>query len=110
MEASRNQETWKEFKRLRNVVRKLSRDVVQNENLTVAKACKENPKKFWKHVKSKTSTYGTIGNIKQIDNSRNTITTYEDAEKANAFADYFSQVFTCESNEAFEKLQNYDIS
>ena len=106
---NKNQETWKEFKRVRNAVRKDSRNAIQTENLAVAKSCKENPKKFWKHVKSKTTTRSTIGNIKHVDNSGNTITITDETEKADVFAEYFSKVFTHESTAAFQKLSIYDI-
>lgn len=104
---TKNQETWIEFKRVRNAVRKDSRIAIQKENVAVAKSCKENPKKFWKHVKSKSVTYSTIGNIKHIDSSGNTVSINDDAEKAEVFAEYFSKVFTYEPPDAFEKLNNF---
>ena len=90
---SKSQETWKEYKRVRNAVRKASRDAIQSENLAVAKSCKENPKKFWKHVKSKTSTYSSISNITQVDNLGNTVTITNDAEKVNVFCGILIQSF-----------------
>jgi len=88
---TKNQDVWKEFKTIRNAVRKESRKAVQNENLAVAKSCKNNPKKFWKHVKMKTSTYGTISNIKHVDHQGNDVMITDDTEKANVFAKYFPQ-------------------
>ena len=70
----------------------------------MAKACKENPKKFWKHVKSKTGSFGGIGNItKTLDNNKMLKIT-DDAEKANAFVEYFSEVYTKEPLNNFDKL------
>jgi hypothetical protein len=106
---SKSLETWKEYKCIRNAVRKASRVAIQNENLAVAKSCKENPKKFWKHIKSKTSSYSTVSNIKHVDNLGNSATVSDDAEKANVFAEYLSKVFTQESADAFEQLPRYDI-
>jgi hypothetical protein len=91
---TQNSELEKEYKKMRNVVRSESRRVEQMEQKLVANSCKENPKKIWKFVKSTTSTVSDIGNIKIIDNNRNTTILTDDEDKSNAFADFFDKIYT----------------
>ena len=86
----------KEFKRARNLVRRETRKIMQNEQIVVAKACKENPKKFWQFVRSKSSSFSSIGNIKHTDNNGAETIITDDSEKSTAFADYFAKVYTRE--------------
>ena len=81
---------------MRNIVRKESRKVVQGEQKMVAKACKENPKKFWQYVKSRTTTYNSLGNIKHLNSKGENILLTDDTEKSIAFAQHFAKIYTQE--------------
>ena len=76
------------------------------EQQAVAKQCKENPKKFWQYVKSKTKTSSGIGDIKVLNDNGSIKTLTDDEEKSNAFSDFFSTVFTSEPDSLFEPLNN----
>ena len=107
---TKDRQTEKEFKRIRNVVRKQSRNSARNENVTIAKACKENPKAFWKHIKSKSNTFTGIGNIKILDGNGDSKVVSDDIEKSNAFIDYFAKIYTEEPLEAFDTLTERIVS
>ena len=81
---TRNNDYLVEFKKYRNLVRKQSRIVVKNVQLNIAKSSKENPKKFWQYVNSKTSSVTNIGNIKVTEGSNTRFVT-DDLEKAEVF-------------------------
>ena len=73
-----------EYKSIRNLVRKESRTITKKFQTDVAKSCKSNPKKFWQHVRSKTTSSSGIGDIKVFDSgSSRTITS--DSEKTSDF-------------------------
>ena len=92
-----------EYKRIRNLVRKESRQITQKNQKNIALTCKNNPKKFWQHVRSKTVSSPGIGDIKVPEgNAFKTLST--DVEKAEVFSDYFSQIYTVESDVAFVEL------
>jgi len=57
------------------------------------KAAKSNPKTFWAYVKNKTVLKSSVGDLKTIDNVIE-VTITDDMEKALAFCEYFSSVFT----------------
>ena len=67
--------------------------------------CKENPKKFWKYVRSKTKDRNDIGHLKITDESGKVNFVSDDKVKSNIFSDYFSSVFTCEPKDEFQPLK-----
>lgn len=83
-----------EYKKIRNLVRQESRNLQRKTQLDVAKTCKENPKKFWKYVNFKTKTHTAIGNILETDPLGITRVIECDLDKANAFANYFVNVYS----------------
>jgi len=93
-----------EYKNVRNLVRKESRNTVQNIQKKVALSCKTNPKSFWNFIKSKGSVNSGLSDIKisQIDNT--CLIIKEDQEKAEAFVEHFSKIFTIENNLNFTEL------
>ena len=82
---------------------KLSRQIIQKNQKAIAVSCKINPKKFWQHVRSKTSSCSGIGDIKVVEGN-STKTICADSEKVDAFSDYFSKIYTIESDVAFDTL------
>jgi len=62
-----------------------SRD--KDEQKTVGKQAKQNPKIFWKYVRRKAVTKGEIGEIKINDTTGSVTTVVNDAHKANTFSD-----------------------
>ena len=57
------------YKKLRNIVRKDSRQYTQKFENDIAQECKKNPKKFWQYVNSKTKSYKPVANLSSTDNA-----------------------------------------
>ena len=81
-----------------------TRCIIKNEQMEIAKASKNNPKKFWNYIKSKTKNSSSIGDIKYKNINGEELLATTDEEKSKVFCDYFSSVFTIE-NDNFEPLQ-----
>jgi len=58
------QEILRKYRRIRNEIHKITRQIHKEEQIEVAKAAKSNPKKFWAYIRNKTSLKTTIGDIK----------------------------------------------
>jgi len=50
-------------------VRAESRKIIKKEQTNVARCCKDNPKKFWKYVNSKTSYRTGAGDLSYVDDN-----------------------------------------
>jgi len=61
--------------------------MTENFQSDIAKTCKSNPKKFWQHVRSKTTSSG-IGDIRVLDGNVQKIIS-SDSEKAYTFMNIF---------------------
>jgi hypothetical protein len=85
-----------QYKKIRNKVRKETRETNKNIQRDIAKACKDNPKKLWQFVNSKNKTSRSIGNISISDPLGKLRLIENDSEKAEAFWDHFQKVFTIE--------------
>ena len=99
-----------EYKKCRNLVRKVTRNAKIKEQADVANACKTNPKKFWNYVQSKTVKKKGVGDLKVIDDNGIEQILTDDLEKASAFVQYFSDVFTMETNEEFSSLDRVNVN
>jgi hypothetical protein len=105
---TRDSKVEHEYKRVRNIVRNESRMMDRQEQNLVAAECKENPKKFWKFIKSRTKSRSGIGDIEVvIENSK--ISLQDDVAKAEAFNDYFSSVFTMEPPGDFAEMAKITV-
>ena len=84
--------TWIEYTQRRN---KLSHTIerlkTEYENKIAAES-KQNPKKFWKYISSKTKSKGKISVLKDPNNAE----TSDDFEKAELLNNHFASVFTKE--------------
>jgi len=101
---TRSVDSHREYKKVRNEVRRQTRLVERKVQCEVAKQCKSNPKKFWKYVNSKSKSITRIGDVKTVDANGIVSVVNNDGDKANVFGDYFSGVFTKESQEEFNEL------
>ena len=94
------------YNRIRNQVRKLTRQGKKIMEKTVAKNSKTNPKAFWKFTQSKLKTRSTIPDIAKPDADDQQKFTKNDQEKAEVFLNYFSSVFTEET--ASDDMPTFD--
>ena len=60
---TRDGEKYKEYCRVRNKVKSLTRNAVKSKEKEIAKEIKNNPKKFWQYTKSKTKTKTGISDL-----------------------------------------------
>ena len=111
---TRDPTTYNNYKVIRNSIKQVIRKQDNAQQRAVAAECKLNPKKFWGYVKSKTNTNNAMGNIKVCNSTGVAEVIVDDERKSNAFADYFSSVFSHEPDTEFDKLLsikcNYPMS
>jgi len=94
---TRNPDVLMEYKRVQNKVRQETRKVIKHEQYDMSKQCKHNPKNFWNYVNSKFKSKQQIEDIKVQDEiyGQSTIIS-KDEDKAAAFGDFFSKIYTIE--------------
>ncbi len=100
----RDDESFVKYKKMRNEVRNLTRLSVRRAEKSVAREAKQNPKKFWSYVKSKTKRSTKTGELMTVDDSGKEVLTKSDAEKAEVLTKFFASVFTLEPAEDCPKL------
>jgi hypothetical protein len=102
---TKDPEVEKKYKSIRNQVRQNSRNHERIKQKVISAECKDNPKKFWLYVKSKSKTRNLMGDIKISDPAGKQRVIVDSEEKANVFADYFSSVFSREPDYNQEILE-----
>ena len=70
-------------------------------------SAKENPKKFWSYIKSKSKTKTSIADL--YTNESKTTLTDSDEAKANVLGKFFSSVFTIEPEDLLPELNLKDV-
>ena len=105
-----------EFCRIRNQVRTVTRKARKLIEKEVAKQAKDNPKKFWQYVGSKTKKRSTIPDLLvEDDDSEDAEPSYteNDQAKANQFNKFFASVFNPDTepyDKEIEKRTEQNIS
>ena len=94
---SRNREHYIEYCRIRNKVSRSVKYAKRRFERGISLEVKENPKSFWKYVRSKTQTRSGIGDLKNDNGEWIT----NDKDKANELNNFFSSVFTKDENDEF---------
>ena len=91
-------EKHREYCKLRNQVRKLTRKAKYEHERNIADEAKANPKRFWQYTKSKTKTRPGVADLRlDMDGSdQKENMTANDKEKASVLNNFFSSVFTRE--------------
>ena len=85
-----------QYNRIRNQVRRLTRNITKEYERGLARNAKENPKAIWRYINSKSKTKESIGNLLKDPSKLDSEVAESDKEKAEVLADYFSSVFTNE--------------
>ena len=93
----------RDYRTVRNKVKKYCNGVKVKRERDIATRCKENPKVFWQHVNSLRKCKNVIGDLKVTKDSVEEIVT-EDKDKAEALAAYFAQVYTRNDEDKYEVL------
>ena len=89
-------ENRRAYNKARNRVKSAINKLKKEFEKSLAKEAKTNPKKIWKYINSKSKIRTGIGDINIDPFDEKSLTTNNDEEKAQIFADYFSDVFTRE--------------
>jgi hypothetical protein len=105
---TREREKLQEFRRIRNKVRKATRKGRRDFEMSIAKDVKENPKRFWSYVNSKTKSRSEIPDLKVIQNDKERVIT-SDQEKVNEFGRFFGEVLTVEADVPGENLVQHRV-
>jgi hypothetical protein len=92
MKTKRN-EDFTQYKKIRNKVKSLIRQRDRQEEESIAKQVKLNPKKFWKYVNNKTKNRKGIPSIRYQLNGQDVLAE-TDQEKADVLNNYFNTVFS----------------
>ena len=82
------------FTIVRNSLRNLTHQLRSKHENKIASLMKENPKVFWKYVRSKVKIKSGIPTLVETDSEATT-----DVQKAEAFNRFFSSVFTIENTD-----------
>ena len=98
---------YEQYKRVRNQVRRFSREAVKKYEQDIAYAAKDNPKRFWAYVKSRTKTKSSISDLYKDETK--TELTVSDGEKADVLGKFFSSVFTVEPDDELPDIQPKDV-
>jgi hypothetical protein len=94
--------THAEYCKTRNQVRRLTRQAQKQKEKLLAHEVKQNPKKFWKYVGTKTKYKTGIPNLNMETVDHVQTKTTNDKEKADVLANFFSSVFTREPEGAWD--------
>jgi len=91
------------IKKQRNRVKSLLRKDSRTRQSEISRDCRDNPKRFWNYVNSKTKYTNKIGDlIESKDDTTEVANT--DALKAEALSNFFSSVFVQEPDTPFSTL------
>ena len=80
-----------QYTRVRNHIHRLTRQTIKTHKKNIADGVKDNPKKFWSYVQSKSKTKSSITDLYKSDNKN---VTESDKEKPDVLAVFFTSVFT----------------
>ena len=86
------------FNRLRNQVTGLCRKAKRVVEKVIASKSKSNPKGFWAYTQSKLKTRSSMPDLIKPGTEKNPVFAKTDQEKSEVLVDYFSSVFTVESD------------
>ena len=106
---TKNQEDRKSYNRARNKVTKLVRKTRKQYERNIAKEAKANPKRIWKYINSKSKTRSGIGELCKDPLDKKSERTDDDSEKANILADFFSSVYTTETDDTIPNLPKRSV-
>ena len=102
-------ELWKDYCKVRNKVRSMSRAARKNFEQKIANESKDNPKKVFAYMNSKVKTRQGIGDISTDPDDPKSALAKNDQEKANIFSKFFSSVQVDEKDKGPE-MENKNLN
>lgn len=88
-----DQQKYKEYARARNKAKSMTRKLQRAAEREISLSVRENPKNFWKYVKSKVKVKEGVADLYISESGDREELTKTDGEKAQVLADFFSSVF-----------------
>lgn len=88
----------KEYNKMRNKVKKLTRKSRKEYEQNIATKAKTDPKVIWNYIKSKSSTKSDIADLYQDPTDKNSVKITTDVGKANILCNFFNNVFVKEQD------------
>ena len=104
--ATRHFMDYARFTRMRNSIRNLTRQLRLEYEASIAKSIRNNPKRFWNYVKSKTKVKPPLPNLKSCDGTE----ACTDIDKATVLNSFFTSVFTRENVDDIPGIDQYGFS
>jgi len=92
---SKDGQIYKEYCRIRNQVRRLTRKAAKQQEKEIASKAKSNSKAFWRFINSRNKLRSSVPDL-VIDEKHPEHTATKDVDKANVLGRYFSKVFVRE--------------
>ena len=89
---------YTKYTKARNKVKNMVKYLRKEKEKKISTNIKDNPKAFWKYIKSKTSIKSNIASLHTNPVDENSSLTDNNQEKADLLNEYFSSVFTKESS------------
>ena len=102
----RNEVNYQNYTKQRNKATLKCRSAKQNFERKLCENVKEDPKSFWKYIRSKSKTKSSIGDIEQEDGNL----TSDNRKKAELFNTFFCDVFTRENTDTIPQLDEREFS
>ena len=102
---TKDNDRLKDFKKIRNRTTNLIRDAKVTFERNIATNVREDPKSFWKFVRSKTKVRPIIGELKSQDGTM----AITDEQKADTINKHYHQVFTKEDDTDTPTLDPRDV-
>ena len=102
---TKDNDRLKDFKKICNRTTNLIRDAKVTFERNIATNVREDPKSFWKFVRSKTKVRPTIGELKSQDGTM----AITDEQKADTLNKHYHQVFTKEDDTDTPTLEPRDV-
>jgi len=96
----RTQENYNAYAKIRNQVKKASRNATKFREQKIAKAAKNNPKRFYQYVASKTKPKESVSTLLRDDGSL----AQNDEDKAEVLNAFFASVFTNENDDVIPEF------
>ena len=88
--------------RLRNQVRRITRNAQRNHERSIAKQAKNNHKKFWSYASTRSKKRKGVPQLSRNGDDKGTDLTTCDKEKAEVLSKFFASAFTIESEESLD--------
>ena len=77
-------------------------NLLRQEQERISGDCKKNPKLFWQYINKRIKSKTNVSDLKWQTSQGNEMLAQDDKEKAAAFQEFFSSVYTTEMDDAPE--------